>query len=112
MENDAILREVAELASHEAKRTFEFADKLQYFYYLEKEKSPQPAGTYSINSVLFEYLGKDQYMKLCKNLQGTKPWFKPEFMNNPVRTEDILFDCQVRNHYTLGQLMSAVKSVL
>lgn len=112
MENNELLRNAAELASHEAKRTFEFADKLQYFYHLTNDKSPEQVGPSTINITLLEFLGKGRYEKLCEKWAGYAHWFKPEFANNPVRTEDIVFDCQFRNHYSLSQLMDAVKSVL
>jgi len=86
-----------------AQKAFEFADKLNYYFQFISESRQD---TYSINSLLLEYLGTQKYIRFCEIFRNenyeegrkyTKDhFFKEGFVENPVKDENIVFDLQIK----------------
>ena len=103
------------LLSDERKKWFEFADHLHFYYRFSSDASDESKGTCSINDLILRNLGKEKYQKFCEQQRTSIPLigrFKAEFIGNPVKTTAIVFDCQVRKHWRIGELMDAVKEAL
>jgi hypothetical protein len=85
-------------------KAFEFADKLNWFFILNSNVENR---TYTINDVLLEYLGVDKYKTFCRNFKETntgkakndKAFFKEDFVENPVDTDDCLTDYEVKLYW-------------
>jgi tRNA U38,U39,U40 pseudouridine synthase TruA len=90
-----------------AQKAFQFADNLNYLF--SQTISSVPTEKYAINSLILEYLGEKNYKEFCKsfreaNLENQRNltenvFFKEEFADNPVETENILFDYQVKRFW-------------
>lgn len=103
-------------------KAFEFADKLHFFYrQFPHQSSEESEGFYMINTTLLKYLGPEKYKKFCELIEQKNPTigavvkkakFHVEFLKNPVRTEHILFDCQIRYYWGLSELLNTVKELV
>lgn len=97
-----------------AQKAFEFADKLKFFY---EYASIDNKGVYAINTLLLEYFGTEKYKEFCRifrseNFIKDTQFFLEDFANNPVASENILFDWQIKKTWTWPTLAKSIMKVL